>query len=68
MAADTPRANDAMKMSPEGYAALRINEGVDMRYYNDAPSTESAHGAWEHWRTSDPAHLQSCSARSYLSR
>jgi len=30
-------ANENMQMSAAGYAALRANEGVVMRYYNDAP-------------------------------
>ncbi len=30
-------ANENMRMSAAGYAALRVNEGVVMRYYNDAP-------------------------------
>ncbi|REE21546.1 hypothetical protein B0G71_4724 [Paraburkholderia sp. BL27I4N3] len=33
-----PGANDSMRMSAAGYAALRFNEGVVMRYYTDAPA------------------------------
>ncbi|MBB5501848.1 GH24 family phage-related lysozyme (muramidase) [Paraburkholderia sp. MM5384-R2] len=55
MAADTPRANDAMKMSAEGYAALRINEGVVMHYYNDAPVNGNCT-----WGVGTLAHLGPC--------
>ncbi|MBB5417677.1 lysozyme [Paraburkholderia atlantica] len=61
MAADMPRANDAMKMSPEGYAALRVNEGVVMRYYNDAPINGNCTwgvGTLAHFGPCTPAELQ----------
>jgi lysozyme len=31
-------ANENMRMSAAGYSALRVNEGVVMHYYNDAPT------------------------------
>ncbi|MGF6288828.1 lysozyme [Paraburkholderia youngii] len=60
-AADMPRANDAMKMSPEGYAALKVNEGVVMRYHNDAPINRICTwgvGTLAHFGPCTPAGLQ----------
>ncbi|MGF6552068.1 hypothetical protein QFZ96_007204 [Paraburkholderia youngii] len=61
MPAEMPRANDAMKMSPECYAALRVNEGVVMRYYNDAPINGNCTwgvGTLAHFGPCTPAELQ----------
>ncbi|RDK02757.1 lysozyme [Paraburkholderia lacunae] len=50
-----PGANDSMRMSQAGYAALRFNEGVVMRYYNDAPVNGNCT-----WGIGTLAHLGPC--------
>ncbi|MGF6855362.1 hypothetical protein OKW29_004249 [Paraburkholderia sp. CI3] len=63
MAADTPRANDVMKMSAGGYAALRVNEGVVMHYYNDAPVNGNCT-----WGVGTLAHLGPCTPGGVAAR
>ncbi|MGH8777747.1 lysozyme [Paraburkholderia sp.] len=48
-------ANDSMRMSQAGYAALRFNEGVVMHYYNDAPVNGNCT-----WGIGTLAHLGPC--------
>jgi GH24 family phage-related lysozyme (muramidase) len=62
MAENKQRANDAMWMSAEGYAALRFNEGVVMHYYNDAPINGNCT-----WGVGTLAHLGPCT-RAELQR
>lgn len=51
------RINDDLSMSAAGYAALRVNEGVVMRYYNDAPVNGNCT-----WGIGTLAHLGPCTA------
>ncbi|MFM0282362.1 lysozyme [Paraburkholderia sediminicola] len=50
-------ANENMRMSAAGYAALRFNEGVVMHYYNDAPADGNCT-----WGIGTLAHLGPCTA------
>jgi lysozyme len=48
-------ANENMRMSSAGYALLRLNEGVVMAYYNDAPRNGNCT-----WGIGTLAHLGPC--------
>jgi lysozyme len=48
-------ANENMRMSSAGYALLRLNEGVVMHYYNDAPRNGNCT-----WGIGTLAHLGPC--------
>ncbi|NUX53684.1 lysozyme [Paraburkholderia sp. JPY418] len=52
-----PNANSDKSMSEAGYTALRINEGVVMRYYNDAPKNGNCT-----WGIGTLAHFGPCTA------
>jgi len=49
-------ANENMKMSAAGYTALRINEGVVLHFYNDAPVNGNCT-----WGVGTLEHLGPCS-------
>lgn len=54
-------ANENMRMSDAGYTALRQNEGVVMRYYNDAPVNGNCTwgvGTLEHFGPCTPEELR----------
>jgi lysozyme len=54
-------ANEDMHLSAAGYSALRQNEGVVMRYYNDAPTNGNCTwgvGTLAHYGPCTPEELQ----------
>nr|WP_083788671.1 hypothetical protein [Paraburkholderia atlantica] len=56
-----PNANSDKSMNEAGYSALRINEGVVMRYYNDAPKNRNCT-----WGIGILAHFGPCTAEDVM--